>query len=45
MENSTFEIFIRHCGTVEKAAKILGTSHQNVSSMRNGRVTLPYNSP
>ena len=37
MENSTFEIFIRHCGTVEKAAKILGTSHQNVSSMRNGR--------
>lgn len=36
MEN-TFEIFIRHCGTVEKAAKILGTSHQNVSSMRNGR--------
>jgi len=37
MENGTFEIFIRHCGTVEKAAKILGTSHQNVSSMRNGR--------
>lgn len=37
MENSPFEIFIRHCGTVEKAAKILGTSHQNISSMRNGR--------
>ncbi|TLY48711.1 MAG: hypothetical protein E6K54_01585 [Gammaproteobacteria bacterium] len=37
MENNFFEIFIRHCGTVEKAAKILGTSHQNVSSMRNGR--------
>ena len=37
MEINAFEIFIRHCGTVEKAAKILGTSHQNVSSMRNGR--------
>lgn len=36
MENSPFEIFIRHCGTVEKAAKILGTSHQNLCSMRNG---------
>lgn len=38
MENSPFEIFIRECGTVEKAAKILGTSHQNISSMRNGRI-------
>lgn len=37
MGNNTFEVFIRYCGTVEKAAKILGTSHQNVSSMRNGR--------
>lgn len=37
MENSPFEIFIQHCGTVEKAANILKTSHQNVSSMRNGR--------
>ncbi|MFZ2486192.1 MAG: hypothetical protein WAW84_06345 [Candidatus Rickettsiella isopodorum] len=36
MENSPFEIFIRECGTVEKAAKILGTSHQNLCSMRNG---------
>lgn len=36
MENSAFEMFIRHCGTVEKAAKILGTSHQNLCSMRNG---------
>ena len=42
MENNTFEIFIRHCGTVEKAAKILGTSHQNVSSMRNGRTWVNY---
>jgi hypothetical protein len=37
MEINAFEIFIRHCGTVEKAARILNTSHQNVSSMRNGR--------
>jgi hypothetical protein len=37
MEISAFEIFIQHCGTVEKAANILKTSHQNVSSMRNGR--------
>ncbi|MFM2322172.1 MAG: hypothetical protein RLZZ225_325 [Pseudomonadota bacterium] len=37
MENSAFEIFIQHCGTVKKAANILKTSHQNVSSMRNGR--------
>jgi hypothetical protein len=36
MENNIFEIFIRDCGTVEKAAEILGTSHQNLCSMRNG---------
>ena len=36
MEDNIFEIFIRDCGTVEKAAEILGTSHQNVCSMRNG---------
>ena len=36
MEDNIFEIFIRECGTVEKAAEILGTSHQNVCSMRNG---------
>jgi hypothetical protein len=32
MENNIFEIFIRDCGTVEKAAEILGTSHQNLCS-------------
>jgi hypothetical protein len=37
MEKNAFEIFIQHCGTVTKAASILKTSHQNVSSMRNGR--------
>ncbi len=37
MEINAFEIFIQCCGTVEKAASILKTSHQNVSSMRNGR--------
>lgn len=42
MEINPFERFIRHCGTVEKAASVLGTSHQNVSSMRNGRTWVKY---
>ncbi|EDP45903.1 hypothetical protein [Rickettsiella grylli] len=37
MEVNPFERFIKLCGTVEKAANQLGTSHQNVSLMRNGR--------
>lgn len=37
MEVNAFERFIKLCGTVEKAANQLGTSHQNVSLMRNGR--------
>lgn len=34
MEKNAFEIFIQHCGTIEKAANILKTSHQNVSSTK-----------
>jgi hypothetical protein len=42
MEINAFEIFIQCCGTVEKAASILKTSHQNVSSMRNGRTWINH---
>lgn len=42
MEINPFDRFIKQCGTVEKAASILGTSHQNVSSMRNGRTWVKY---
>src|ERR1700685_4173622 len=42
MEISIFESFIKQCGTVEKAAQVLGTSHQNVSSMRNGHTWVKY---
>ena len=42
MEINPFDRFIKHCGTVEKAASVLGTSHQNVSSMRNGRTWVKY---
>ncbi len=37
MDKNAFEVFIKHFGTVEKAANILRTTHQNVSSMRSGR--------
>lgn len=42
MEINPFERFIKLCRTVEKAAIVLGTSHQNVSLMRNGRTWIKY---
>jgi hypothetical protein len=42
MEINALERLIQQCGTVKKAAHVLGTSHQNVSSMRNGRTWVKY---
>lgn len=42
MAKNAFERFIQRCGTVRKAANILRTSHQNVSSMRNGRTWVKH---
>ena len=42
MVKNTLEVFIKHCGTVKKAGNILRTTHQNVSSMRNGRTWVSH---
>lgn len=37
MEKNILEIFIKKCGTVEKAAKIIGITRETLSAIRNGR--------
>lgn len=36
MTENVFETFIRHCGTLNQAAKVLGTSREHASAMRQG---------
>lgn len=36
MNEDVFETFIRHCGTLNQAAKVLGISREHVSAMKRG---------
>ena len=42
MNNNILELFIKNCGSLEKAALKVGAPHQTMSSWRNGRTWVRY---
>ncbi|WP_218813518.1 hypothetical protein [Rickettsiella endosymbiont of Dermanyssus gallinae] len=36
MTENVFDTFIRHCGTLNQAAKVLGISREHIGAMRRG---------
>ena len=42
MDNNTFELFLKTCGTEESAATLLGITQPHISQIRNGYRTINY---